>query len=91
MPQISFKQLPVLGVDETYEIAQSIAILSYIEKIAELNLTNPIAAAKADAILYTAQELFAPLNPTVTFAIGDDFLTKRDAVLPYFLSILYHL
>ena len=85
-PQILFKQLPVLVVDETHEIAQSIAILSYIEKIAELNLTDPIVAAKADAILHSAQELFAPLNPTVNFAIGDDFLTKRDAMLPYLLS-----
>ena len=32
-PRVSFKQLPVLIVDETHEIAQSIAILSYIEKL----------------------------------------------------------
>ena len=85
-PQISFKQLPVLIIDETHEIAQSIAILSYIEKLADLNLPNPIIAAKADAILQSAQELFAPLNPTVNFAIGDDFLTKRDEMTPYLLS-----
>ena len=85
-PQISFKQLPVLIIDETHEIAQSIAILSYIEKLADLNLPNPITAAKADAILQSAQELFAPLNPTVNFAIGDDFLTKRDEMTPYLLS-----
>ena len=84
-PQISFKQLPVLIIDETHEIAQSIAILSYIEKLADLNLPNPIIAAKADAILQSAQELFAPLNPTVNFAIGDDFLTKRDEIAPYLL------
>ena len=88
-PQISFKQLPVLIIDETHEIAQSIAILSYIEKLADLNLPNPIIAAKADAILQSAQELFAPLNPTVNFAIGDDFLTKRDEMTPYLLSLIH--
>ena len=81
-PQISFKQLPVLIIDETHEIAQSIAILSYIEKLADLNLPNPIIAAKADAILQSAKELFAPLNPTVYFAIGDDFLNKRNEMTP---------
>ena len=85
-PKISFKQLPVLIIDETHEIAQSIAILSYIEKLSDLNLPNPIIAAKADAILQSAQELFAPLNPTVNFAIGDDFLTKCDEMTPYLLS-----
>jgi len=32
------------------------------------------------AILQSAQELFAPLNPTVNFAIGDDFAAKRDTM-----------
>ena len=73
-------------VDETHEIAQSAAILSYIEKLADLNLPNPMIAAKADAILQSAQELFAPLNPTVNFAIGDDFLTKCNQMTPYLLS-----
>ena len=41
---------------------------------------SPIKAAEAMAILQSAQELFAPLNPTVNFATGDDFLTKRDAM-----------
>ena len=37
-------------VDQTHEIAQSIAIISYIEKLADLNPPNPIIAAKTDAI-----------------------------------------
>ena len=85
-PQISFKPLPVLIVDETHEIAERIAILSYIEKLADLNLKNPIIAAKADAILHSAQELFAPLKPTVIFAIGDIFFSTH-----VFSSVLYHL
>ena len=36
--------------------------------------------------MQSAQELFAPLNPTVNFAIGDDFLTKRHEMTPYLLS-----
>ena len=85
-PNITFKQLPVLIVDEKHEIAQSIAIMSYIEKLAEINIKDPILAAKADAIMQSAQELFSPLNPTVNFAIGEDFSSKRDAMKPFLLS-----
>jgi glutathione S-transferase len=85
-PRVSFKQLPVLIVDETHEIAQSIAILSYIEKLAGLSVSDPIISAKADAILQSAQELFAPLNPTINFAKGDDFSVKRDEMTPFLLS-----
>ena len=85
-PQRPFKQLPILVVDETHEIAQSIAILAYVEKLAGLNISDPIIAAKSDAVLQSAQELFAPLNPTVNFATGDDFSNKRDAMTPFLLS-----
>jgi len=84
--KISFKQLPILIVNKNNEISQSIAILSYIEKLAGLNISNPIVAAKADAILQSAQELFAPLNPTVNFAVGSDFEKKRDAMMPFLMS-----
>ena len=53
---------------------------------AGLNISNPIIAAKADAILQSAQELFAPLNPTVNFAVGSDFEKKRDAMMPFLMS-----
>ena len=56
--QISFKHLPAIIVDDTNKIAQSIAILPYIEKLAGLELFELIIAAKADAILQGAQELF---------------------------------
>jgi glutaredoxin 2 len=46
-PWIWFKQLPVLIVDEIREIAQSIAILSYIEKLIGLDLSDPISIAKS--------------------------------------------
>ena len=32
-PKVSFKQLPVLIIDDKHEVAQSIAILNYIEKM----------------------------------------------------------
>ena len=74
--QRPFKQLPILVVDNTHEIAQSIAILSYIEKLAGLDISDPIIVAKSDAVLQGAQELFAPLNPTINFLTGDDFSTN---------------
>ncbi len=85
-PTISFKQLPVLVVDDTHEIAQSIAIMTYIEKIAGIAFKDNILAAKADAITQSSQELFAPLNPTVNFAIGENFISKKNDMKNYLLS-----
>ena len=84
--KVSFKQLPVLIIDDKHEIAQSIAILNYIEKIAEIEIKDQIQSAKADAILQSAQELFTPLNPTINFAVGDDFIEKKDAMKSMLMS-----
>lgn len=81
-PTIPFKQLPVLVVDDEYQIAQSTSILRFLQKLAGLEPQDPIAVAKADAILESAQELFRPLNPTVTFAVGEGFESKRETMLP---------
>ena len=67
----------MLEVNGQHQVCQSIAILKFLEDKAGLRITDPIEAAKADAILQSSQELFAPLNPTVNFAVGDDFLTKE--------------
>jgi glutathione S-transferase len=85
-PKVSFKQLPVLIIDDKHEVAQSIAILNYIEKIAGLDIKDQIQSAKADAILQSAQELFAPLNPTVNFATGENFIEKGDTMKPILMS-----
>ena len=85
-PKVSFKQLPVLIIDDKHEIPQSIAILNYIEKIAGIEIKDQIQSAKADAILQSAQELFAPLNPTVNFATGENFIEKRDMMKPMLMS-----
>ena len=84
--QVPFKQLPILIVNDKHQIAQSISIMRYIEKISRLELDDPIASAKADAILQSAQELFAPLNPTVNFPVGEDFDSKRESMKPVLLS-----
>ena len=80
-PNITFKQLPLLVVDDEHQIAQSTSIMRFIEKISRLEPEDPIVAAKADAILENAQELFRPLNPTVNFAVGEDFESKRESMI----------
>ena len=85
-PTVMFKQLPILVVDDQHVIAQSSAILRYLNGLAGLSLENPIEAARCDAILEAAQEMFAPLNPTMNFATGDDFEQKKQAMLPMLRS-----
>ena len=85
-PQIPFKQLPMIVVDDKHEICQSIAILSFIENIAGLKIKDPVKEAKANAILQSAQELFLPLNSVVNFAVGEDFAKRRDDMLPFLLT-----
>ena len=79
-PRVPFKQLPILELDNGIQIGQSIAILNYIETVKGLSIRDPEKAAEACAILQSSQELFAPLNPTVNFAVGEDFKAKRDAM-----------
>jgi len=79
-PKLSFKQLPMMEVEDGTQICQSIAILQYIENLGGLKISDPVKAAEATAVLQSAQELFAPLNPTVNFAVGQDFNNKRDSM-----------
>ena len=81
-PTIPFKQLPILVVDDEHQIAQSTSIMRFLQKLADIEPQDPIDAVKADAILESAQELFRPLNPTVNFALGEDFESKRESMLP---------
>ena len=81
-PTIPFKQLPILVVDDEHQIAQSTSIMRFLQKLADIEPQDPIDAAKADVILESAQELFRPLNPTVNFALGEDFESKRESMLP---------
>ena len=79
-PKLAFKQLPMMEVEDCTQICQSIAILQYIENLGGLKISDPVKAAEATAVLQSAQELFAPLNPTVNFAVGQDFNNKRDSM-----------
>lgn len=85
-PTLAFKQLPMLEVNGRQQICQSVAILQYLETVAEITLADPIKAAQSAAILQSSQELFAPLNPTVNFAVGDDFNSKKEAMRPNLYS-----
>ena len=81
--KVPFRQLPMLVVDQKYEICQSIAILTFIEKIAGIEIPDPILNAKANAVMQSAQELFMPLNPTINFAVGESFKKKKEDMMPF--------
>ena len=74
-----FEQLPILELDNKTQIGQSIPILSYVKAIAGLRIPDPEKAAEASSVLQSSWELFAPSNPTVNFAIGENFKAERDA------------
>ena len=84
--KVPFRQLPMLVVDQKHEICQSIAILTFIEKIAGINISDSIQNAKANAVMQSAQELFMPLNPTINFSVGDRFKKKREDMMPFLNS-----
>ena len=85
-PSIPFKQLPMLLVDRKHEICQSMAIMTFIENLAGINITDPILNAKANSIMQSSQELFMPLNPTVNFATGEKFKKKKNDMMSFLLS-----
>ena len=85
-PNIPFKQLPMLIIDSKHEICQSMAIMTFIENLAGINISDPILNAKANAIMQSAQELFMPLNPTVNFATGEKFVKKKENMTPFLIS-----
>ena len=85
-PNIPFKQLPMLIIDNKHEICQSMAIMTFIENLAGINISDPILNAKANAIMQSAQELFMPLNPTVNFATGEKFIKKKENMTPFLIS-----
>ena len=84
--KVPFRQLPMLVVDQKHEICQSIAILTFIEKIGGINISDTIQNAKANAVMQSAQELFMPLNPTINFSVGDRFQKKREEMMPFLNS-----
>ena len=84
--KVPFRQLPMLVVDGKYEICQSIAILTFIEKITGIEISDPILNAKANATMLSAQELFMPLNPTINFAVGERFVKKRKDMMTILIS-----
>ena len=81
-PKVPFRQLPMLVVDGDTKIAQSGAVVRYLAELTGLLPGSSKQRAEVDAIFEASQEWFNPLNPTVNFAVGDDFAAKREAQLP---------
>ena len=67
-------------------IFSGMAIMTFVENLAGINITDPILNAKANAIMQSAQELFMPLNPIVNFAKGEKFKKKREDIMPFLMS-----
>ena len=83
---VVFKQLPILVVNDKDVIAHSGSILRYLAGLAGMVPSDLLSACKADAILEAAQEMFAPLNPTMNFAVGADYEAKSIEMLPSLAS-----
>ena len=79
---VVFKQLPILVINETDTIAQSGSILRYLAELSGMMPKDLVSIHKADAILEAAQEMFAPLNPTINFSIGADYEANSIKMLP---------
>ena len=83
---VIFKQLPILVINETDTIAHSGSILRYLANLAGMMPKGSVSIHKADAILEAAQEMFAPLNPTMNFAVAKDYKAKSIEMLPSLAS-----
>ena len=86
-----FGQVPVLVVDDRTSIDQSGAIQRYLSKITGTCPSDPLIAARADALCDNAGELFVISNPVANFFTGERFAAKVtefqknfEARLPYF-------
>ena len=73
----TFRQLPMLVVNGKAQVVQSGAIMRYLASRFNMLPEDLLQRGQVDALFEGAQELFFPLNPTVNFAVGDDFLAKQ--------------
>ena len=87
-PTVAYKQLPLLVVDNETEITQSGAIVRFLAPLTGTMPDDRLLAAKVDAAFEASQAMFRPLNPIVNFAVGDDFMKRRDGLLDGLLSQL---
>ena len=78
---LAFKIGSDISIPAIFSIYVSIAILTFIEKIAGIEISDPILNAKANAVMQSAQELFMPLNPTINFAVAESFKKKKEDMM----------
>ena len=78
---VLYRQLPLLVVNESTEIFQSGAITRYLAELTGLKPDDALLLAEVDALYEASQELFRPLNPTINFAVGEEFLSKRSKLI----------
>ena len=78
---VLYRQLPLLVVNESTEIFQSGAITRYLAELTGLKPDDALLLAEVDALYEASQELFRPLNPTINFAVGEEFLSMRSKLI----------
>jgi glutathione S-transferase len=71
-----FGQVPVLVVDDQVSIDQSGSIQRYLSRITGTCPSDPLLAARADALCDNAGELFVISNPVANFFTGERFEAK---------------
>ncbi|CAN0017992.1 unnamed protein product [Ectocarpus sp. 12 AP-2014] len=91
IPDLPFAQLPILTVDEEV-FPQSAAILRYAGKIGGLYPSDPIAAAKVDAVIDCMFDIQAAIRPSIYETNAQRKLSMRkelsEVTLPLWLQYL---
>ena len=78
---VSYRQLPMLVVDNDTRICQSGAITRFLAGLTGLQPEDSLTLGEVDALYETSQEMFMPLNPTINFAVGEKFESMKDDLL----------
>jgi glutathione S-transferase len=78
-PTTPYGSVPVLTIEGRGELAQSNAILSYLGRAHDLLPSDPLAAARHEAVMCAVEDFRAQLNPTSRIADAQEKQRAREA------------